>query len=312
MPPSPHQLIPITTDQSFRAGDVVVGEGGAIAPGVLLQADVGCQVVISDGVCVGLGCVIHARSGVIRIGHGVNLGAGVLIVGAGEIGDRSLIGSGTTIFNRSVPADSMIAPNSLWVESIVLLDPGVVETPVRGEDTATPVQTAVQTPVQTAASTTANPSTTVPEPDPWADAKTNFTSTFRGPKANPTPPSSPTPGVGTPVTATYVYPDSSTLPKHPWDSIPAVPPPPATAPINSSSPASSPSAPKAYNSYPNPDGDLSPEEMQQTPGKNGIDGTGGTGGAPALPGALVPKSLRPIYGQAYVNQILGKMGGNPR
>ncbi|NJM47970.1 MAG: carbon dioxide concentrating mechanism protein, partial [Alkalinema sp. RU_4_3] len=116
MPPSPLQLNPITTDQSFTTGNVVVAAGAAIAPGVLLQADGGCRILVGQGVCLGLGCVVHASGGDIRIGDGANLGAGVLVVGSCEIGDRAIVGSGTTILSQSVPADALLPNSTLWVK----------------------------------------------------------------------------------------------------------------------------------------------------------------------------------------------------
>ena len=95
---------PINTEQSFTHGDVVILPGAVIAPGVLLQADIGSQIVIRSGVCVGLGCVIHASGGIVIINDGANLGAGVLLIGAVTIGARACLGAAVTVI------DSVVAP----------------------------------------------------------------------------------------------------------------------------------------------------------------------------------------------------------
>jgi carbon dioxide concentrating mechanism protein CcmN len=153
------QLEPISTTQSCVAGDVVLGEGVAIAPGVLLQADPGSRIVIGAGACLGLGCVIHAQTGVIEIGPGANLGAGVLVVGAAAIGAGALIGSGTTVFNQSIAAAAMIPPSSLLAAPPPVSAPGSQE-PLHSEDgIRSVIAVTLSTPVD-------------PEPiqDPWGAA----------------------------------------------------------------------------------------------------------------------------------------------
>ena len=98
---------PINTKQSLTSGDVVTFADAVIAPGVLLQADVGSQIMIRSGVCIGLGSVIHARGGNIVIDDGANLGAGVLLIGAVTIGARACLGAAVTVI------DSEIAPGMI-------------------------------------------------------------------------------------------------------------------------------------------------------------------------------------------------------
>ncbi len=98
---------PINTEQSFTQGDVVILPGAVIAPGVLLQADVGSRIVIRSGVCVGLGSVIHASGGTIIVNDGANLGAGVLLIGAVTIGARACLGAAVTVI------DSVVAPGTI-------------------------------------------------------------------------------------------------------------------------------------------------------------------------------------------------------
>ena len=98
---------PINTEQSFTQGDVVISPGAVIAPGVLLQADIGSQIVIRSGVCIGLGSVIHASGGIVIINDGANLGAGVLLIGAVTIGVRACLGAAVTVI------DSVILPGMI-------------------------------------------------------------------------------------------------------------------------------------------------------------------------------------------------------
>jgi carbon dioxide concentrating mechanism protein CcmN len=109
----PLQLQPISTTHYYVSGDVIIHAGAAIAPGVLLQADPGSQIVIGVGVCLGVGCVVHARQGRILLYEGAMIGAGVLLVGQVTVGARACIGSATTIFDDEIAPDAMIAPGSL-------------------------------------------------------------------------------------------------------------------------------------------------------------------------------------------------------
>jgi len=113
---SPLQLS--SNSQILMSGDVVVNEGAAIAPGVILQADPGSRILIAAGACIGMGVILHAREGNLEIGAGVILGAGVLVVGAGTIGANACIGAATTLINPSIdqmqilPAGSLIGDSS--------------------------------------------------------------------------------------------------------------------------------------------------------------------------------------------------------
>ena len=94
-------------------GDVAVHPNVAIAPGVILQAEPGSRLVIGQGVCIGLGAILHAYQGVLEIEEGANLGSGVLVVGQGTIGAYACIGSASTIFNHSVEAKQTIGSHCL-------------------------------------------------------------------------------------------------------------------------------------------------------------------------------------------------------
>ena len=116
---SPLQLS--SNSQIYVSGDVVVDEGAAIAPGVILQADPDSRISIAPGVCIGMGVILHARQGTLAIGAGAILGAGVLVVGSGTIGANACIGAGTTLINPCIdkmqflPAGSLIGDTSRQV-----------------------------------------------------------------------------------------------------------------------------------------------------------------------------------------------------
>lgn len=104
---------PINTKQSLTSGDVVTFADAVIAPGVLLQADVGSQIMIRSGVCIGLGSVIHARGGNIVIDDGANLGAGVLLIGAVTIGARACLGAAVTVIDSEVAPGMILEAGTL-------------------------------------------------------------------------------------------------------------------------------------------------------------------------------------------------------
>lgn len=107
-------LQPISREQSYVHGNVTVDPSVVIAPGVLLQADVDSQIVIAAGACIGMGVVLHAQGGDLHIDNGVNIGAGVLVVGQGRVGANVCIGASATIINPSLAEGTLVPPASLW------------------------------------------------------------------------------------------------------------------------------------------------------------------------------------------------------
>lgn len=107
------QLNPISTSHYYTSGDVTIHAGVAIAPGVLLQADVNSRIVIQSGVCIGIGAILHAHNGAIEVGEGANIGAEVLLVGHVQIGGNACLGAATTVINSSVERGQIIPPGSL-------------------------------------------------------------------------------------------------------------------------------------------------------------------------------------------------------
>ena len=106
-------LQPVSNKDVYTNGDVTIHPSAAIAPGVILQAAPNSRITIGAEVSIGMGTVINACKGEIIIADGATLGAGVLIVGASEIGSNACIGTATTIFNSSVDAMVVITPGSL-------------------------------------------------------------------------------------------------------------------------------------------------------------------------------------------------------
>ena len=179
---SPLQLS--SNSQILMSGDVVVNEGAAIAPGVILQAEPGSRISIAAGACIGLGVILHAREGTLEIGAGVILGAGVLVVGAGTIGTSACIGAGTTLINPCIdqmqimPAGSLIGDTSRQAsaeatsaEATAAAPTAAPTSPETPEATTPPVAPPIeppsppQTPPQTAPETAADaPESTAAEP----------------------------------------------------------------------------------------------------------------------------------------------------
>ena len=174
---SPLQLS--SNSQILMSGDVVVNEGAAIAPGVIMQAEPGSRISIAAGACIGLGVILHAREGTLEIEAGVILGAGVLVVGAGTIGTSACIGAGTTLIDPCIdqmqimPAGSLIGDTSRQAsaEATAAAPTAAPTSPETPEATTPPVAPPIeppspaQTPPQTAPETATDaPESTAAEP----------------------------------------------------------------------------------------------------------------------------------------------------
>ncbi len=151
---SPLQLS--SNSQILMSGDVVVHDGAAIAPGVILQADPGSRLSIAAGACIGMGAILHAREGNLEIGAGVILGAGVLVVGAGTIGANACIGAAATLINPCIPQMQILPAGSLLGDSsrqIVAEDapPETTAAPRPPVEPPEPPETKLDTPPETAA-----------------------------------------------------------------------------------------------------------------------------------------------------------------
>jgi len=167
---SPLQLS--SNSQVCISGDVVVHEGAAIAPGVILRADPDSRISIAPGACIGMGVILHARQGTLEVGAGVILGAGVLIVGSGAIGANACIGAASTIINPCIdkmqilPAGSLMGDGSRQVTAEAKPEP---ETPAASTPpVAPPVEPPVadRTKPQTQPETASSPESTATEQAP--------------------------------------------------------------------------------------------------------------------------------------------------
>ncbi|MEG3839664.1 carbon dioxide concentrating mechanism protein [Microcoleus sp. herbarium14] len=153
---SPLQLS--SNSQILMSGDVVVNDGAAIAPGVILQADPGSRISIAAGACIGMGVILHAREGNLDIGAGVILGAGVLVVGSGTIGANACIGAATTLIDPCIPQMQILPAGSLIGDSSrqIVAEDAPPETPASTPPVARPIdhppepETQPQTPPETA------------------------------------------------------------------------------------------------------------------------------------------------------------------
>jgi carbon dioxide concentrating mechanism protein CcmN len=99
--------------KTYVSGDVEVDPSAAIAPGVILQAEPESRIAIAAGACIGMGTILHARGGAIEIETGAVIGAGVLAIGSLKIGANACIGSMTTIIDRAIAPQQVVAPGSL-------------------------------------------------------------------------------------------------------------------------------------------------------------------------------------------------------
>jgi phenylacetic acid degradation protein len=83
-------------------GDVTLGQGCWIGPGVRLRGDYG-TIIVGDYTSIEDNCVIHARPGeVCTIGNWVTIGHGAIIHNARGIDDYAVIGMGAVVSDWTV------------------------------------------------------------------------------------------------------------------------------------------------------------------------------------------------------------------
>lgn len=102
---------------AFVSGDVSIDPHAVIAPGAVLQASPGSQIIIAPGACIGMGCVLVAHNGVMEVETGVNIGTRVLLWGVVKIGAYACIGSEATIVDSSIESNAVVPAQSLVGDS---------------------------------------------------------------------------------------------------------------------------------------------------------------------------------------------------
>ncbi len=278
---------PISTAQNYCvSGDVAIYAGVAIAPGVLLQADVGSRIVIRSGVCIGLGCVIHAHEGTITINEGANLGAGVLLIGDVTIGARACLGAAVTVLNSAIEAGKIVESGQVVGDRSRQVDLNVETNQVDDRFDSIPLNEAPpqvskpsSEPIIT--DTTGNPWQSC-DPDPWDPSDHPPSETTCQVTSKPT--------TATPFDSTIYSAQNFSSPYPPYQN----PPTPSTPPI------ATPMEPRVESNGSSVETHLSAEPDTKPEIKPKPEET-----------AIVPKddAPKPVYGQAYVNQMLGRMLG---
>ncbi|MFN5514936.1 MAG: carbon dioxide concentrating mechanism protein [Cyanobacteriota bacterium] len=104
----------LQTPDYCLSGDVSLHPAARIAPGVVLQAAPGARIEIGEGVCIGLGSILHAYGGILRLEAGATLGQKVLLLGAGAVGRGACIGAEATLFNPALADFGLVPPQALW------------------------------------------------------------------------------------------------------------------------------------------------------------------------------------------------------
>lgn len=180
-------------------GDVHIDPTVAIAPGTILHAAPGCQIILASGVCLGMGVIIKAYGGQIQLDEGVSLGPGVLLMGPSHLGSNACIGGLSTLWHTTIEALAVIPAGSVVgdpTRQVNLLQ-------IDENQTSTQKQPAIkQMPAHPAATVTPTPPTpplrAMAIADPWETQP----STSSGPEASPselettpepTPPQPPAP-----------------------------------------------------------------------------------------------------------------------
>jgi carbon dioxide concentrating mechanism protein CcmN len=115
-------LQPSTIDTTQIRGDVTIDRSVIIASGVILNATSGTKIILSSGVCLGMGTIITAYDGDVEIKENTILGSGSLILGSCVIGSQVSLGASVTVYNTNVepltviPAGTIIGDRSRRVK----------------------------------------------------------------------------------------------------------------------------------------------------------------------------------------------------
>lgn len=108
----------VSLSEYFVSGNVIIHETAVIAPGVILEAAPDYQIIIEAGVCIGLGSVITAHAGDVKIQEQAAIAPGCLVIGPVTIGPTACLGSRSTIFQQDIDAQALIPPGSLLINRV--------------------------------------------------------------------------------------------------------------------------------------------------------------------------------------------------
>lgn len=104
------------SEAAYVIGDVEIGEGSSIWPGVVIRADMG-KIKIGSNTCIQDNSVVHGDADV-EIGNRVVIGHKVLCH-ARKVGNRVMIGSGATVNDGVEIGDySLIASGSMVIDEM--------------------------------------------------------------------------------------------------------------------------------------------------------------------------------------------------
>ena len=103
---------------AYVIGDVEIGAGSSVWPGAVVRADMG-SITIGERTCVQDNSVVHGDADVV-IGSDVVIGHRALCH-ARTVGDRVLIGNGATVNDGvEIGEDSLLASGTMVVDNMVV------------------------------------------------------------------------------------------------------------------------------------------------------------------------------------------------
>ncbi len=114
---------------AYIVGDVEIGEGSSVWPGVVIRGDSG-KIKIGKFTCIQDNSVVHCDSDA-EIGDYVAMGHRVLCH-AIKVGNRVLLGSGSTVNDKVVIGDDAIVASGAVVLDGMQIEPKVVVAGVPG------------------------------------------------------------------------------------------------------------------------------------------------------------------------------------
>ena len=112
------------SEAAYLIGDVEIGEGSSVWPGVVIRADMG-KIRIGNNTCIQDNSVVHGDADV-TIGNRVVIGHRVLCH-ARKVGDRVLIGSGATVNDGAEIGEySLIASGAMVIDEMKIPERSLV------------------------------------------------------------------------------------------------------------------------------------------------------------------------------------------